>query len=100
MPNAAMETQAGNVRPRFDRKARPLEKDKLHQLRQFLDVLPEMKLRQLVAPNDPIELVQGKKRPEVAGRVDAVTDAAALQFVIGNLEAAVPFDGRPEHRQA
>ena len=38
--------------------------------------------------------------PEVAGGVDGVADAAALEFEIGDFEAPVPLDRGAEHREA
>ena len=40
------------------------------------------------------------QRAEVAGRVDGVADAAALELVIGDFEAMVPLDRGAQHREA
>ena len=63
------------------------------------DVLPEVKLGQLIPADDPVKAVVGVKGPEMPHRVDRVADPALDQFVVGDLEAVVPFHRPPQHLQ-
>lgn len=78
---------------------RALEEDELHKCDEFGDVAPLMQLRQLVATNDPIELVIRVLGPEVPCGINGVADAAPLQFKVRDLEPSVPLRREPQHRQ-
>ena len=71
-------------------KARALQKDKLHQADELIDILPEMQFRQLIATDDPIELIMGIQRSKVTSRVDRVAYATTPKFDIRNLKPPVP----------
>ena len=94
-----MQSQPRNRRSDLRRVPRALEEDELHQLGELLNVLPQMELGQLIAADDPEELIVGKRPPKVPGRIDRETHPALLQLVVGNLEATIPLHRRHQHRQ-
>jgi hypothetical protein len=80
MAIATMKPESGDIRRLLGRMPGPIEKDELNQPSQFGDVFPQVHPGQLVAADDPEQLIIGKKRPEMPDRVDRVANASALQF--------------------
>ena len=94
-----MQTQARDIHLRFDREARPLKEDELDDSRELFDVFPKMKIGELVATDNPVELIVRVLLTEKAGRIDRIAHPAPAEFDVRNLKAVIPFDGRPQHRE-
>src|SRR4051794_20530854 len=100
MAVAPVEPQAGNRLHRSHGVPWAFKENKLDQRRQFLNVLPEVKLWQLVATNNPVKLVVREEPPKMLHQIDRKAKPASLTLEIRNFKAVVPFNGRPQHREA
>jgi len=65
MAVATMQPQTGDGRRGLHRISRSFQKNELHQPGELRDVLPKVKLGQLVTANDPIKIILRIKRPEM-----------------------------------
>jgi len=62
--------------------SRPGQNNEFEQGNQTLDLLPSVQTGKLIRPDNPVKLIIWKLRAKVPYRIDGVTGAASLQFMV------------------
>ena len=94
---AAVQPQARDAGGGFHGKPRALKEDELHKLYQLAYVLPQMELRELVTPDDPVKVVVRVESAEMPGRVYGEAHSTPPELEIRDLETRIPFSRSVKH---
>ncbi len=97
---AAVQPQTRNFNRRLPAMTRPHKNDEFSQVGEFLDALPFVQPRQLVAANDPEKPVRRVQPAEMTHGIERVAGAALAEFELGNLELRLRRGREAQHGEA